>query len=263
MNLSANALRVFKESRFLLLLLILAVFSLNYADAEEERDSLFQTSILEAFAVGVYDGDFTFGDLKKHGDFGLGTFNRLDGEMIALDGVFYQVKSDGKTHIVEDSMKTPFAAVTFFEADDTLSPDQKLSCKELEGYIENALPTKNIYYAIKVKGSFEYMKTRSVPAQVRPYPPLGDVVKVASKFEFNNIGGAIVGFRLPGYMENINQTWFHFHFITDDKKAGGHVLDCKINDVTIEIDYTGSLELSLPDTDYFNNADLIKSVKNE
>lgn len=45
---------------------------------------LFQYSTLEALLGGVYDGEVTVGELLTHGDFGLGTFNSLDGEMIIL-----------------------------------------------------------------------------------------------------------------------------------------------------------------------------------
>lgn len=36
---------------------------------------------LSALLQGDYDGEITYGELKKYGDFGLGTFNSLDGEM--------------------------------------------------------------------------------------------------------------------------------------------------------------------------------------
>ena len=48
-----------------------------------EQKVLFQTSTLQALMNGVYDSDYSFRDLTKHGDFGLGTFEALDGEMVA------------------------------------------------------------------------------------------------------------------------------------------------------------------------------------
>ena len=77
------------------------------------EDVLFQTSTIDALLEGVYDGDITFGELKEHGDFGLGTFNGLDGEMLELDGNVYQIKTDGVAYPVDESMSTPFSAVTF------------------------------------------------------------------------------------------------------------------------------------------------------
>lgn len=250
-----------KQLGTIMLLIISTSYAENFATAEETQESLFQTSILQSLAKGVYDGDLTVGELKEHGDFGVGTYNRLNGEMVALDGVFYRVKSDGSIEIPQDSTKSPFAMVTFFDADETLKPDMKLSCDELKSFIENALPFKNIFYAIKIKGIFEYMKTRSVPEQSMPYPPLSEVIKHESHFEFKDIPGTIVGLWLPEYMEQINQPGFHFHFISDDKKSGGHVLDCRTENVRIEADYMRELDLELPDTEGFNNMELTESGK--
>lgn len=229
------------------------------AIAHAEDDTIFQTSTLDALMEGVYDGNFTYGDLKKHGDFGLGTLNDLDGEMIGLDGMFYQVKSDGKVSVVPDDAKTPFAAVTFFEPDRSLTLAKTLDCNELERYIETLFPSKNIFYAVKIEGSFDHVKTRSVPRQKKPFPPLTEVVKHQSYFEFNDIKGTMGGFWFPAYMKDINAAGFHFHFITDDRQAGGHVLDCTASKVKIEIDYSRDLDLSLPETSGFYNADLTES----
>jgi acetolactate decarboxylase len=226
------------------------------ARAGDEGDTIFQTSTIDALMEGVYDGDFTFGELKKHGDFGLGTLNDLDGEMIGLDGVFYQVRSDGKVFVVPDSEKTPFAAVTFFDADKSVPLTKPLGCRELESYIETLLPSKNIFYAIRVEGSFDNVKTRSVPKQKKPFPPLTEAVKHQSYFELKNVRGAMAGFWLPEYMKDINAAGFHLHFISEDKASGGHVLDCTISDVKIEIDYSRGLDVSLPETSDFYNADL-------
>jgi len=46
----------------------------------------------------------TIGELKKHGNFGIGTFNALDGEMVLYDGHCYKVTSDSKVLEVSDSI---------------------------------------------------------------------------------------------------------------------------------------------------------------
>jgi acetolactate decarboxylase len=81
------------------------------AASSSSEDVLFQVSTLEALKEGVFDGAMTIGALLEHGDFGLGTFDRLDGEMVVLDGVVYQVAADGSVHVANDSARTPFAGV--------------------------------------------------------------------------------------------------------------------------------------------------------
>jgi len=241
-----------------ILRLSIAMATLIYftAIAHAEGDTIFQTSTIDALMEGVYDGNFTYGELKKHGDFGLGTLNDLDGEMVGLNGVFYQVRSDGKVFVVPDDARTPFAAVTFFEPDRSLTLAKPLTCNELESYIETLFPSKNIFYAVKIEGSFDHIKTRSVPRQKKPFPPLTEVVKHQSYFELDKANGTMAGFWFPAYMKDINAAGFHLHFITDDRQAGGHVLDCTVSSVKIEIDYSRDLDLSLPETSGFYNADL-------
>src|SRR5271154_6482402 len=82
------------------------------ADALEiDHSTLFQVSTSTALVQGVYDGVVRVGELKQHGDFGLGTFDGLDGEMLALDGHFYQVQGSGKVSESSDDAKVPFAVV--------------------------------------------------------------------------------------------------------------------------------------------------------
>ena len=210
----------------------------------DQRDVLFQTSTIGSLFEGVYDGQMTYGELKQHGDFGLGTFNALDGEMIGLDGEFYQIKSDGIAHPVDGSMKTPFAAGTFFEVDASDELDGK-NYTQLRRYLDDLLPTKTIFYAIKIEGSFECVLTRSVPKQEKPYSPFSEVEEMQQTFELQDVKGTMVGFWCPSFMEGINSPGYHLHFITEDRETGGHLIECQAQNVTIEIDYTSEFHMVL------------------
>lgn len=237
-------------------LLFLASLAFGCSNSQVNREILFQTSTLGALLEGVYDGNMTFKELKTHGDLGIGTFNSLDGEMVELAGEFYQIKADGIAYPVDDSMKTPFAAVTFFEADESVVLGNVSDYNQLEQYLDSLLPTENIFYAIKIEGVFDYIKARSVPRQVEPYPPLVEVVKKQSIFEFHDVAGTIVGFRCPSYVEGINVVGYHLHFITADRKAGGHLFGCQMQNVKVEIDYTPEFYMALPNDKEFYNVDL-------
>jgi len=220
---------------------------------------LFQASTLSALAEGDFHGDITYRDLKKHGDTGLGTFDGLDGEMIGLDGTFYQIKSDGSVHTVDDSIKAPFAEVTFFKPDRTILLDDSMNGVQFESFLDNQLPTKNIFFVFKIDGAFSYIKARSVPKQDRPYPALADVIKEQTVFEFHNIRGTLIGFRCPAYTTGINSPGYHFHFISADRKAGGHVLEFQMQRVKIEIDDISEFSMVLPGGKEFYNLDLSKA----
>ena len=233
-------------------LVIITIFASGCLNLQKNKDVLFQTSMLSVLSEGVYDGDVTFEDLKEHGDFGIGTLNGLNGEMVAVADEFYQVKADGKAYPLEDSMKTPFAVVTFFEPDKAVSLDKAFDYEQLKQYLDSMLPTENIFYAIKVEGVFKYIEARSVPAQSEPYPSLDEALKEQTIFEFHDVTGSLVGFWCPAYVEGINVPGYHFHFITSDRQNGGHLLDCETENVKIEIDYTSDFfMMSLESDDFY------------
>jgi len=210
------------------------------------RETLTQVSTIDALLGGVYDGVMNFKTLKNYGDFGIGTFEGLDGEMLAFDDEFYQVKADGVAYPVTDSMLTPFASVTFFDADLEESLPEGMDYEKLPDFMEDTLPTGNIFYALRIDGQFSYVKTRSVPAQEKPYPPLAEVTANQPEFEFNDVEGLLVGFICPDYVSGVNVPGYHLHFLTGDKDAGGHVLEFIIEEAVISVDYTSEFLMILP-----------------
>jgi len=166
--------------------------------------------------------------------------------MVVLDGTVYKVKEDGRVYTPDLSMKTPFASVCRFGADDTIDLKRGLHFKELEEAIDAFLPNKNLFYTVKITGTFSYMKTRSVPAQSKPYPPLAEVTRGQAVFEMNNIGGTIIGFRCPPYVQGINVPGYHPHFISDDYTRGGHIPGLEIDTGIFRVDRCNRFLLVLP-----------------
>ncbi len=245
-----------RKMRRSLWLVVLGAVLLNGVALAADRNALFQTSTLQALMNGVYDGDYSFGELSRHGNFGLGTFNALDGEMVAVDGRFYQVKTDGKAYPVDPAQKTPFAEVTFFKAAKVLDLSEPLDLPQLEKRLLSQIPSRNFPYALKITGKFSYVKTRSVPLQTRPYPPLVEAAKRQAVFEFQDVDGVIVGFYHPSYLAGINVAGYHCHFLTADRRAGGHLLDCRIKQVRVELQQLEDFRLRLPESAAFSRTDL-------
>ena len=105
-------------------------------------------------------------EIKQHGDFGLGTFNDLDGEMVLLDGTVYQITADGQVAVIEDEQTlTPFACVTFYRPISHDELDQELTYDAFLDWLVRLLPSPNLFYALRIEGEFASIKARSVPKQ--------------------------------------------------------------------------------------------------
>jgi len=245
-----------KISHLLILSFILSFFSdcsytaknnINSHEGTTTEETLFQVSTFNALLEGNYEGKKTFGELKKLGNFGIGSVQNLDGEMIALDGVFYQFALDGSAYPVSDGMQTPFAAVTFFKMDKELSIDKGPAIfSRLKNSLDSLITDKNLFYAIRIDGEFKSVKIRNVPAQKKPFRRLEDVIKKEQIIqEYAGINGTMVGFWYPVYTGGISISGYHFHFITSDRTKGGHVLDCSLIKGKIQIDLTPQIHVEL------------------
>lgn len=234
-----------------------------YCGSGYKRDTLYQISTINALMEGVFDGTSSVGELKAKGDFGIGTFNGVDGEMVMIGGKVYKIRSDGYVYNVKNSELVPFAEVTFFDNDKSLVFNKNINLKQFQSYIDSILTSKNVIYAVKMEGSFKYIKTRSVPKQNKPYSSLLEVTKNQAVFEFENIKGTIIGFRIPSYLSNVNMPGYHFHFLSENKKSGGHLLDFIIDYVSIELDKTPAFFMVIPETNEFENLDMQKNNEKE
>jgi acetolactate decarboxylase len=254
-----------KKYVVLFVCLIIAV-SNTFAQKDQFKyaPALKQVSIIDALLAGEYDGTYTLANLTRQGDFGIGTFDKLDGEMIVFEGRIYQFKADGKIYKADLKGTTPFASVVKFKSAFSCELNHTLDMKAFQTAIDSMLKNKNLFYAIKVTGDFTMMKTRSVPAQVKPYKPLSEVTKAQPVFVKNNQKGTLIGFRLPTFVGGINVPGYHMHFLSDDKTFGGHILDFSTSKIKVEIQELNKFEMLLPEGESsFNQVDLSKDRSRE
>ncbi len=210
-----------------------------------DRDVLYQVAPYNTFASGDYYGYMSYEELSSHGDFGTGTFEGLDGEMVALDGMFYQVPSDGAVHVAGAAQMAPYATITYFNADETFTVSS-INYTELKAYLDSKLTNKDVIYGIKVHGTFDYAQTRSPQKQTEPFPVLTEALKSQAVFNLTDVSATMVGFWFPKSMDGVDYAGYHLHLISDDHKAGGHLLDGVIRNATVEIDVINKYNLVLP-----------------
>src|SRR5580698_5014609 len=217
--------------------------------------TLFQVSTSAALVEGLYQGAVRVSRLLRHGDFGIGTFADLDGEMVVLDGVCYQVSSTGSVVAVAGDRLIPYAVVTRFNPDFRKNHQNISTMDDLVAACDQLRSSNNIFYAFRANGTFHTVKTR-----VMKSVPEGTTLKTAAsgqqEFSFDELRGTLVGLWSPAFAASFTVPGYHFHFLSEDRQKGGHVLECRASDVDIEGCSISEMHVSLPETEEFLKADL-------
>jgi len=204
---------------------VLALVLFAAAAAPVRASEVYQISTISSLLAGGYDGDTTVGELIRHGGFGLGTFNGVDGEMMVVDGEVFRGTIDGRAHVVAPSELTPFAVVVPLPPQGSVPIAAGQSLEQLEAALD-ALPySASRVLAARVEGRFRAVAIRSEPKQQPPYRPLADVMKAQQVVHtVVEVDGILIGFRFPAAASSVNVPGWHFHFLSADKTRGGHVL---------------------------------------
>lgn len=213
---------------------------------EHEDHLFFQASTLDALLAGGFEGDLTIAELAEHGDFGLGTLNGLDGELIAVDGRFLRADADGRLGDVPPGARTPFAVVAFFAPTVEVVLDDLAGHEELVAALDAHVPAGSSACAVRLDGTFAAIRARSVPRHEPPYPPLSAIAHEQHVFDLHDVEGTVVGFRFPLEAEGLEVAGYHLHFADAARRRGGHVLACRPERVTARLDPARELHVELP-----------------
>lgn len=208
--------------------------------------TLHQTGTIEALSAGDYAGQTPMPTLAAQGDFGLGTFDALNGEMVVLDGVVYQVTVDGVVHTAKPGQAAPFAQVVRFAGTIDLGRVDGLDLPGLTASLAARLPDPSKMCAVRVDGRFGKLTVRSVPAQTKPWPPLAEAVAHQATYPLADEQGTLVGFYTPPGLPALSPPGWHFHYLSADRRRGGHVLSIKVDAAKARGEAVTAMDLRLP-----------------
>jgi len=233
------------------------------SETVHDRETVYQVALLQSLTQGYYDGIIKVSELKKHGDTGIGTFEGVNGEMIVIDGKVYQALGDGTVRKADDNETVPFSNVSFFDSDVSLDLNDIKNMASFKSELDKTVNEngKNMFYLVKVNGTFDKMFVRSEIKQEKPYKSLDKALETDQReFNYENITGTVVGLYCPDYMGGLNASGWHFHFISDDRTKGGHMLDLSFASAKAELDITPSFDMKLSDNSDFQSMELAKNV---
>ncbi len=233
------------------------------SSVSKDTETIYQVALLQSLTQGYYDGIIKVSELKEHGDTGIGTFEGVNGEMIVIDGKVYQALGDGTVQEAVDDETIPFSNVTFFDSDVSIDLKNINNMASFKSELDKTVAEKgkNMFYVVKVSGTFEKMLVRSELKQEKPYKTLDKALETDQReFNYENITGTVVGLYCPDYMGGLNAAGWHFHFISDDRSKGGHMLELSFKEAKAELDITPEFDLELSDNSNFQSMELAKDV---
>lgn len=224
--------------------IILSTFAVLSQEAQpRDGDVLFQASTLHSLLIGSYDGRITVQELLAWGDFGLGAIEYMDGELVCLEATCYRIDTSGKAYALPPESKVAFATVVFFREDEIHQIGELSSFANVQDYLDNSYIERDSVFAIRMDGFFNEITVRSVPKQDEPYVPLSEVISSQAVFHISDVRGVLVGFYIPEYVGEVNVAGYHFHFITEDREFGGHVLEMDMANGTAKISKISQIHL--------------------
>jgi acetolactate decarboxylase len=134
---------------------------------------------------------------------------------------------------------------------------------ELRKRLDEKLKNLNQPYAFRIEGTFSHVKTRSVDGQTPPYRRLIEVIKDQVQFELRDVSGVIVGLRIPDYLTGLSVPGYHFHFLTADRKAGGHLLAFRGSRLHVVAGRCTGVAASIPQAPVFSHVGLTPGIQAE
>ncbi|MCG1651265.1 acetolactate decarboxylase [Staphylococcus epidermidis] len=206
---------------------------------------LYQHGTLGTLMAGLLEGTASINDLLEHGDLGIATLTGSDGEVIFVDGKAYHANEHKEFIELTGDEMTPYATVTKFKSDSSFKTSNK-NQEEVFDEVKKQMTSENMFSAVKISGTFKKMHVRMMPGQEPPYTRLIDSARRQPEETRENIKGSIVGFFTPELFHGIGSAGFHIHFANDDRDFGGHILDFKVDDVTVEIQNFETFEQHFP-----------------
>jgi acetolactate decarboxylase len=220
-----------------------------------EHHTLYQVSTANALVQGVYQGCVTVGDLKNHGDFGLGTYDALDGEGLMLDGRIWQARADGTVTEPPDSATAPFWVCTEFEADNTVTLANVTSWDDLLTQLDALRVSENLFVAFRIDGLFDTIHYR-VACKTEHGVDLVTATSHQAEFTFKDCEGTLMGFWSPTYARTFNIPGYHLHLLSADHQHGGHVLGIEATNLKVQVMAVQNVVMALPESPAFLSADL-------
>ncbi len=214
-----------------------------------------QFAVLDALLAGAYESGMRVAEARAIGDFGLGCVDHLGGEVVIVDGMAIECTLDGPPVVMADDEVLPFAIVCRFPDVAALAVGEQ----DFTGFaaaIEGALASRNLFHAVRFDGRLSSVRVRITPRQRHPLPRLAEVTSHQVETVEEAVRGTLVGFWTPAIYQGVAVAGLHLHFLSEDRRIGGHVLDLTVSSGDLRVAAYARFDLHLPTDDVFLRTEL-------
>lgn len=181
----------------------------------------------------------------------------MNGELLLLDGVCYQLLAEGKIRIASPTDEVPFCAITNFRPEHTFPSITLASKPSIDSVLDSwASHSRNLFISYRITGFFKKMKCRTARGQEYEGQSLSELGKTQFVGVYERVRGTVIGFRSPEAWQGFSVAGQHMHFIDEGRKVGGHVLEFEGGEVEVQVAVVADVHVELPRGEKFNDVDM-------
>lgn len=213
---------------------------------------------------GNYESITTVGQVFPGTILGLGVADRLDGEIVSLDGDTWRIPASGVPEIAEPDLGMPFAISAEGGSPFTMEVPPGTTQEQIATIVERVIHRQQDYRhpiaAVRLDGTFTDVLLRTERKQNPPFEHLDRVLRHEVQFPFDNWQGTFVGFSFP--QVNNDQTTIpglHLHAISQDRTSGGHSHRATSDTARLQI-WLDDVNIAVPQSRVTHALDVLREV---
>lgn len=220
---------------------------------------IIQFSTIGALMAGHFRGECCLQEFSHPHAFGLGCSEEINGELTIFQGEFWEATAGEALKTLGNQHRVPFIQMTEFHPEYTYEV-QDISHHNAQRWLAEKISNQNVFLAICIEAEFEKVVVRRPQRATQGERKIAEVAKAQQVDTLRHIKGRLIGFWTPELFGRISVPGFHLHFIDDERKQSGHVLEYYAKSSLLSLEEKQTIEITNPASQNYKelNIDITK-----